>query len=248
MRVLVLSLFYVSAMILPFFRCTEPEVKPRMVIPGYRSKLLFQEEFDGNLAHWSVEGKGKLEVTEDNRLLVTSTPESEGIAVWTVQDFSGDFHLEYEVELPETAGINLAFICARGIRDEDILKELPPRNGNLNEYTRGQIRNYHIAYHCYTPEGQHASGSRVRKNPGFMLLSSTDDDPCKENRPYFINIVKIDNRIQFFVDNQLIHDVRDKGGFGPTYMNGKIGFWVHGAENMFRTIFDSVRVFKLIPK
>lgn len=235
-------------MILSFFGCAKQEVKPRMALPGYRSELLFQENFDEDLDQWSFEGKGEVAITEDGRLLVAVDTESEGVAVWTSQDFSGDFHLEYEVEIPETPGINLAILCARGTHGEDILSELPPRTGKLSEYTRGQIRNYHISYHCYTPDGQHVPGSRVRKNPGYLLLSSAKHDPCRENRPYFIDVVKIDNRIQFFVDGNLIHDVRDKGGFGPTYMNGKIGFWIHGSGTIFTTIFDKIRVFKLIPK
>ena len=92
-----------------------------------------------------------------------------------------------------------------------------------------------------TPEGEHHPGTKVRKNPGHMLLSRVVPDPCRENRPYLIEILKLGNRILFHVDGILIHDVRDKGGFGSAYDEGKIGFWVHGQGGTFKSTFDNIR-------
>lgn len=222
--------------------------RPWMLYPGYKTIPVFGEDFDGDLREWFVEGEGEVVITEENRLLVAQGVEREGVVLWTKRDFSESFQLEYEVEIPDTQGMCIVVLCAQGVDGEDILTELPPRVGEFDEYVRGRIRGYSIAYHRYNADGSSIPGSRLRKNPGRLLLSHVDPDPCRENRHYFIDVVKIGGRIQFFVDGTLIHDVRDKGGFGPVYDDGKIGFQIWGMAGVFKIFLDNVRVFRLIPE
>jgi|GEM_PF-967350 len=241
LALLIFAAFFLSV------RCTNHDVQSRMPLPNYKTSLLFKESFNQDLKNWSFEGKGSIVIGEDGRLRVTEASGSDGVMIWITQDFSDDFQLEYEVEIPETPGMNIVFVCAQGTEGEDILTDLPPRTGNLQDYTRNRIRSYHISYHCYSKEGEHNSESKIRKNPGHMQLAQAQNDPCQENRLYYIDVIKTGNRIRFYVDGKLIHDVRDKGGFGPAAMKGKIGFWSHGLENRYTTIFDNIRIFKLIP-
>ena len=63
-----------------------------------------------------------------------------------------------------------------------------------------------------------------------------------------MNVIKLGNRIQYYVDGELVHDIRDKGGFGPVYDQGKFGFILQGNPRRFSINFDKVRVYKLIPE
>ena len=234
-----------------FNSCSKKQKEfPWIHYPGYRTELLFCERFEGETGKWFIEGNGDVSINSEGRLLISLHPESEGIMLWINEDFSSDFQLEYEVEFLNSVGTHIIFICAKGIQGEDIIQELPPRKGNYEEYIDGQMGNYQICFHSYDQEGNHYNRSRIRKNPGNLLLSHVDSDPCKENRKYYIDVIKISNRIQFYVDgeNNLIHDVRDKGGFGAIYMNGKIGFWLQGMGGSFKVQLDNFRIFKLIPK
>lgn len=223
---------------------------PWIHYPGYRTELLFCERFDGETDKWFIEGNGDISINDESRLSISLYPESQGTMLWIKEDFSGDFLLEYEVEFLNSDGTFITFICAKGIRGEDIIREFPSREGIYEEYIKGEMGNYQISFHSYDREGNHYNRSRIRKNPGNLLLSHVDFDPCKENRKYYIDILKISNRIQFYVDgeNNLIHDVRDKGGFGAKYMDGKIGFWMQGLEGSFKVLLDNFRIFKIIPR
>lgn len=229
--------------------CTEmPDIPPRFAYAGYRADLVFIEDFGADLTEWAIEGKGEAAITPDSQLTVSVTDEEHGMVIWMRQDAPETFQLEYEVEIPETPGLNTVMICAHGTQEKDILKTSSARTGKFSEYSQGDVRSYQISYHCYSPNGGHDPGSKIRKNPGHILLSRIIPDPCIENRRYLVDVFKIGNRILFFVDGTPVHDIRDRGGFGPTYRSGKIGFWVHGAVGKFKTTFDHIKVYRLIPE
>ena len=238
----------IIAIFLLFFACVKTQdVPPRLEYPGYRARLIFEESFAGELENWAQEGKADLSITDEGALLVEEDSLAHGVFLWIKQDFSGNFQLEFETSILETAGMQIVALCAQSSMGEDILTSLPPRNGYLQSYIGENIHSYHISYHCYTPEGKHNPGTKVRKNPGHMLLSRVEPDPCLENRSYLIDVIKLGNRILFYVDGVLIHDVRDKGGFGFAYKEGKIGFWIHGLGGQFKSIYDNIRIFQLKP-
>ncbi len=227
--------------------CARQKVHPYLVVPGYSAELIFQENFDKGLHNWLIEGKGKTEIV-GGELHVAETSESNGILIWTNREFSGDFQLEYEVDIPETIGMNSVIICAQRIKEENVFTEIPLPTENLDEIVQEKTRSYQISFHSYSLDGQHIPGSKLRKNPGHLLLSYAANDPCQENRRYLIDVAKTGSRIRFFVDGNIVHDVRDKGGFGPIYMKGKTGFFIHGAKGVFTTTLAKIRLFKLSPK
>jgi hypothetical protein len=248
MRCLFLLLTGVSVMLCLGACSKQPDIPPRVSYPGYRAQLIFHEDFSQDLTSWAIDGLDESVAIQEGRLVMVEPPEGQGLAAWILRDFSGDFQLEYEVEIPETAGINTVILCAHGAEGQDVLADLPSRTGKLNDYIHGSIRSYHISYHCYGADGQHDPGSKIRKNPGHMLLSRGETDPCQENRRYLIDILKFGNRILFMVDGIVNQDIRDMGGFEPVYQSGKIGFWIHGAGGTFKTFIDNVRVYRLKPE
>ena len=194
--------------------CTKiPEIPPRFAYPGYEAKIAFHDDFSLGMENWIREGNGSATIT-DGRMLLESDLESEGLMAWIDRELPEDFQIEYEVQIPETAGINTVVLCAQGPDGQSIFKLPEPRMGRLHDYSESEIRSYHVSFHCYGTDGIHDPGSKIRKNPGHMLLSRVQPDPCMENRRYLIDILKIGNRILLYVDEGLVHDIRDRGGFG----------------------------------
>ena len=236
-------------MVLLFFGCnSKNNVIPRMSIPGYDTKLIFQDNFNTNLENWKEEGIGEVELTAKGKALLHLGAESKGLALWALKNFNDDFQLEFNLTIPSQKGFFIIILCAHGLQGEDILDDRLERSGALEDYSKGNIRSYHISSHCYTAEGDHIPGSKIRKNPGHLLLAKSQVDPCTGERTYYIDVVKVGNRIRYYVDDMLILDFKDRGGFGPIYSEGKIGFWIGGEPEEFSVILDNVRVFRLKAK
>ena len=229
------------------FGCRKaPKVQPRIQVMGYKPELVFEEVLN-NLDQWRKEGPGSVVISPDSEMVITDSSGNEGTAVWCLTDVDENFHLEYEIGFNDSSGLSLLFLCAAGIKYEDMFSDLPARNGSITEYANPPLRNYQISYHSFD-EGQHYNHTKIRKNPGNLLLSNIEEDPCIESRNYYINVIKISNRIQMYVDGQLVHDVKDKGAFGHSvYLDGKFGFWTQGWEKESTITIAHVRLFKLIP-
>lgn len=213
---------------------------------GYKSELIFEDVFD-NLDQWRKEGSGTVTISADSQMVITDSAGSAGTAVWCLIDAEENFELEYETGFNDSSGLAILYLCTAGIQHEDMFTELPPRNGSMAEYANSPLRDYQISYHSFDA-GIHYNYTKIRKNPGGLLLSNIEEDPCIESRIYYINIIKISNRIQVYVDGQLIHDVKDKGAFGHSvYLDGKFGFWTQGWEKESTVTINHVRLFKLTP-
>lgn len=235
--------------ILFFTQCQKPEsIFPDYKYQGYKTKLLLHDTFETDSDNWYIEGDGCVFVNNRNQLEFDSPLNQNGITLWSVDNFSGNFQIEYELNIAPESALNLVFICAKGLMEEDIITAQEKRTGFIEEYTKGKIQGYQIAYHSYSESGRYYSKSTVRKIPGQLLLAQQEEDPCNEARTYSINIIKISNRVILVVDGKIIHDVRDKGGFGNIHKEGKIGFWFQGSSSSYTATLDNIKCFKLIPE
>jgi len=246
-----LSLIIISVILLSAIStgCSKKKetVFPKMEIQGFSTKLIFIENFDTDLSNWVIQGKGNGDITGTGALRLTGATKSQGVVMWLNREISGDFLLEFETTVNDSSGLCAVIICAQYPGGKDLLNDLPEPSGNLMLYTK-KLRSYIIDYHNRSKSTGTAGASKVRKNPGYMLLASVDTDPCSESRPYYIDIVKIGNRMQLYVEGKRIQDIRDKGGFGPAYMRGYIGFWVHGISDQYNIALDNIRIFQLNPE
>jgi hypothetical protein len=239
----------ITAVSIPFIAgCGKSDIRPKLSDPGYKAKLIFQDSFDEGLENWFFEGQGKAVLRPDSSLGLEAVSDTSGAVLWSRRDFSGNFQLEYEIFFLDTAGTHSVFFCAEDLDGKELRGDWISKSNSFNDYIRNLIQSYQITCHCYDRNGKPVSGSRLRKNPGSLLLAGSPTDPCKDNRMYVIDIIKVGNRIQFFSDGVLVHDVRDRGGFGPVYMKGQIGFYIQGKAGAFSAVLDNVRLFKLSPK
>jgi hypothetical protein len=230
-----------------FSACSRKDSEqPRLDLPGYKAELLLKETFETGLSQWKVLGPGTAEILPGGILQATVPPGRDGMGLWLARPVKGSYLLEYEIEFEDTLSVHSLLLCAGGRKGEDLLSFADPDSvGKIEYFTQGPVSNYQIQYHAFDSTGTPMERSRIFKNPGRMLLSHAGTDPCAENRNHAIVIVKIANRIQMSVDGNLIHDVRDKGGFGPILMQGTIGFWVPCASEPVSIRLKHVRLFKL---
>jgi hypothetical protein len=228
--------------------CGGHEIQPKLANPAYEAKPIFTDSFDRGMAEWFVTGEGRAIVNADTALELSCGSDTSFTSVWSRRSFSDNFQLEYRVFLPDTPGTHIVYLCAADPAGETLTPETFGSAGEANRFQRSVLLSYQVHTHAYDRSGKPLGGTRLRKNPSNLLLSGNPIDPCRENRAYWIDILKVGNRIQCFVDGVAVHDVRDRGGFGPVYMKGHIGFSIQGKAEGFRAIIDDVRVFKLIPK
>lgn len=225
--------------------CAKQQCTPDFKYAGYKTKCIYQEAFTDLDKEWFSEGSGSIHITTDHRLAIQPDSVDKGFVLWTEREFKGDFQVEYTIDFPESSGVHLIFLCAQGTDNKDLIHDMPKRNGMLNEYTNELMENYYISCHTYQEDGSHIEKSTIRKNPRRLLLSQTSSDPCRDARRYLIDVIKMGGRILFFVDGLLIQDVMDKGGFGPVYDKGHLGFWFQGNQTIY---IDGLSVYQLKPE
>lgn len=229
--------------------CSKPEAQPPWVnIGGYEAQLVYHEPFSEEISGWHIEGSGEAALTQAGELKLLAYQEGDGVVLWAPIELSDSFQLEYEVHISDSSGTNSVLICALDAQGEDPLNTASSRTGKLHDYTHGPLRNYMITYNVMDAEGAPRNQSRLRKNPQYLLLSHTDNDPCLQGNRHLIDVAKMSNRIQFYVDGKLIHDVRDKGGFdAPVYMEGHLGFRIEPLNTDASVSFHRVKLYHLNP-
>lgn len=203
-------------------------------LPPATGKILYQEKF-ASLNNWQHEGIGTLTSPEPGTLqlnCIGSKQGQEGCMAFCRTDFPENIRIEYEVKALSRRGLIIIFIAARGRHGEDMLTELPPRQGIFADYIHNDaLRSYHLSLSRYNDKGEHTRVSNWRRNPGIFMMGQ-QDDPCREiNIWYRIAIVKKgpllllsvnDQPAAGFLDPQEIPDAI------PTA--GKIGFRAIGAD------------------
>ena len=224
------------------------DIPPKLVVPGYQPRLIVTDQFETARPIWVTEGLGSA-ILENGMLSVTVPPESEGFVLWLNRNVDkSSFQLEYTLSITDSSGTHGIFFCSEEISGANILSGHTGRTGKRDEYTHGEIRNYQVIVHAMNREGAPLGWSRIRKNPNYYLLSHSETDPCIQPRHYLMDVIKIGNRIQLYVDGILTHDVRDRGGFGqPVYRSGIIGFRFDSLIRPATTRIGDVRVYQLNP-
>ena len=148
---------------------------------------------------WFVEGHGDFSI-RDGRLHA-ATPQA---TIWWRQPLPPDVSITLTagVDLPaenNAANLNLFFHA----RERDGSRYRFGRSAEYEEYH--QIPNYIV-----TLTGGFQDGwSRLRRDPGFALLSEDRSIRSDPGRTYRIRAMIAGGRIRYWLDGTLVHDVRD---------------------------------------
>ncbi len=142
---------------------------------------------------------------------------------WCPETFPNNFIAEWEVQNqhPES-GLAIIFFAATGQNGKDLFDTgLKPRTGVFEQYTKGDINNYHISYYANTLTQKDRPFSHLRKNKGFKKVQSGQPGiPASSTAIHKLRLVKNNGHIQLFLDSSPIIDWIDDNPF----QEGKIGF------------------------
>lgn len=204
-------------------------------------QLLFHHDCS-SMHNWSIEGsKGHAEIV-GGKLRVTSTDHKRGVHAWFRPDLPDNVRIEYDMTVHDRHGFALVFFCAHGAGGEDILEDLPPRDGVFDEYVRNdRLRCYHLSVHRRGVT-EWVDGANLNKNPGKTLLQRHAIDPCPpsdEDRTWHMTIIKMGARIQLLVDERPVLFYLDDAD--EAYGGGKFGFrQIYHSE----ISYDNLRVYE----
>lgn len=203
-----------------------------------RGELLYEDDF-ADLENWHHEGIGELTQPEDSLMqlnCIASEQGGAGCMAFCRTDFPDHIIVEYDLRVLTSNGLVITFLAAAGIGDEDMIGELPPRQGVFSDYIRNpRLKSYHVSISRYDDDGVHTGVSNWRRNPGIFLMAQ-QPDLCKEiKQDYHIHLVKSGPLLQLAVNDSLA------GGFidpqqipTPIPRAGKVGFRAIGRRVIAR--------------
>ncbi len=201
-----------------------------------RGNVLFEDDLRSGLDNWHHEGTGKLSIPKPGVMLLDCTGSRQGgpgCQAFCRRDFPDGIALEYDLLVKKSNGLVITFLAMRGLNGEDVITDLPPRDGIFMDYVGedARMRSYHVSVSRYNDKGEHTGVSNWRRNPGLHLMGQ-GEDLCREvGRPYHIRIVKDGSHCQLVVDGRLAHEFTDPREL-PDEMpaGGKVGFRAIGAD------------------
>jgi len=216
---------------------------PRMGNSGLvepRGAVLLNDKFDNELSNWHHEGIGHLDIVkwddEQNAMRLDCTGSKQGgrgCHAFCTIDFPDNIAVEYDLLVRKSNGLVITFVAMKGLNDEDMITDLPPREGFFDDYVGwdAKTKSYHVSVSRYDDEGVHTGVSNWRKNPGLQLMWQ-GPDLCKEiGKRYAIRIVKDGAHLQLGVDGVLAHEFTDSDPRAELFPDsGKIGFRAIGSE------------------
>ena len=209
-------------------------MKPGLIEP--KGEVLFEDDFRSGLDNWHHEGTGLISSPEPGVMLLDCTGSHQGgrgCQAFCRRDFPDGIAVEYELLVRESNGLVITFAAMRGLRGEDVIADLPPREGIFADYVGedARMRSYHLSVSRYDDEGHHTGVSNWRRNPGLHLMGQ-GEDLCRElGRRYSIRIVKDGPRCQLGVNGRLAHEFTDPDEL-PDEMpsSGKVVFRAIGSR------------------
>ena len=222
-------------------------VQPFMKYYGYNAEHITGFHEAGASSGFIAEGDVETVMISDSSMQVTLPAASRGGILWLKGKHEGDVQLEYEITFPDSSGLHVLYFFAQRLDESQVESDTSIQKHSY-QYNARTLSGYQVAVHTYDTDFQHHSHCRMRKNPGQLLLSNANQDPCQFSQPYLIDFIRTGNRMQFFVDEERIHDVRDKAVFRPVIEEGHIGLWFEGINIAYSVVLRKVNLFKLSPE
>jgi len=183
------------------------------------NQVLLVEDFSEGMDNWWVEG-GVNTWVEDERLHLNADPETEGrqpgycATVWCKQEFSGDVKVEFDAHVVSSSldvnNINffLLYSDPEGTPLYDTRESRADAGYKLYHVMNGYIftfLNDTREESKQLPADERMARVRMRRCPGFNLLTETYDYHCRQGVTYHVEIVKQGTRLSISVDgNELL--------------------------------------------
>lgn len=172
---------------------------------------------------------------KDNKMCMRNVYEMGGneeanFVFWCPVDFPSDIVIEWNFRPINEPGLAILFFSAKGIGGEDIFCDrLNLRDGRYDKYHSGDINAFHISYFRRKWDRERCFHTcNLRKSQGFDLVAQGADPipdtvDCKDT--YKMTVSKINNVIDFYIDDLHIFNFKDNGKtYGDFLGGGKLGF------------------------
>ncbi len=188
-------------------------------------QLLHEEDFEGVVDRWRFDGRGRQWI-EDGRLQMSA--DGFECTAWFTEQMEGDLLITYQARILEPVDANNinVFILGMGPDGGDVLNVL--LTGSYPEYHK--LPNY-----IWTFTRSH---TRLRKDPGFHLLSEDKKTLPVPNRTYQFAVTIDGGKIRCYIDDRLIHSYDDPN----RHRTGKLAFRTFHT----RLWWDNLRVYRII--
>ena len=190
--------------------------------PPNREVFAINEDFSSGMDNWWVEGGDRVWV-EDKRLMVSAdAPEKEGGGVCTVWCKtplpSGSFQMDFDAHVIRSSlqanNINL-FFCYSDPSGASLQETHEDRSAaeyssyhSLNGYIITFLNDFR-AEGGLNRDGSTKARVRMRRCPGFHLLTERFVGECREGRTYRLSVTHKGKRIAFAVDGEEVLDAID---------------------------------------
>ena len=187
------------------------------------SRVVYAEDFEGDDAaerfarDWWVEGGEKVSV-QNGRLRVEADPKRKGhpgyvCTVWNRKTFSGDVRVEFEAHvLSSSLGVNNInfFLCYSDPNGKPLYDTRKSRASGaypLYHKLNGYIFTFLAARR--KPGAEKTGRFRMRRCPGFKLITEKFDYHCRKGVTYRVAITKRGGRITYAVDGKVYLETTD---------------------------------------
>lgn len=217
--------FLVSVICFLLVDCSSREKMIEVGGEKLKKKLIYQEDFDGDLSQWQVEQMpgGSVEV-KNSKLEINDVG---GCTVWLKEKFTGSILIEYDVFLIQNGGLNdrvsdlNCFWMASDPKHKDnLFVDSKSRGGKFTNYNGLQL--YYMGV-----GGNDNRTTRFRRYVGNgerPLLPEHDLSDSKfmlePNKAYHIKLIAHHGTIQYYRDNVLLAELKDSN----PYTSGHFGF------------------------
>ncbi len=206
-------------------------------------EVIYRNDFSKPLdeGEWVLEGPAKVSV-QDGRLAVRGDEHS---VLWLKKPLPRDFVATWDFQPSQADGLTIVFFSAMGADGRDLFDPaLATRDGDFQQYIRGDIRSYHCSYWAGT-----RGSANMRKNPGFYLIGMGPDligGPAAGGKPgpFRVTVCRRGNRIDCAVDGRRFLQFEDDGRtYGPVHGGGYFGLRQMGHSRL--VYYDNLVIRKI---
>jgi hypothetical protein len=188
--------------------------------------LIYKDDFTADDNQWKEEGNGK-SWRENGKLyidcLTDGTNATPGMTLWFKPELAGDIYICYETMILEPEQWNnLNFFLMGSALDGGRASEAG-FNGDYGQYHK-EAKTY-IGTLTY-------KWSRMRRDPGFQVISEDFTKNGEVNQKYFFEISKRGNAIEWRINGKLIHRAEDN----DSYQSGQFALRSAGTFSWVRNL------------
>lgn len=196
-----------------------------MVATHSDKKLIYKDDFvndekwsaEGTGSHWLADGKLFMDCLTDGQ---KSTP---GITMWFTPELSGDIYICYETMVLEPEQWNNLNFFLMGRTLDGCLASKAGFSGDYGQYH--EEAKLYIGTLTYR-------WSRMRKDPGFHVISEDLRENGEVNKKYFFEISKHGSVIEWRINGRLVHHAEDK----ESYKSGQFAIRSAGTFSWVRNL------------